>query len=323
MNLTANSALSCTKNKAFFRLTYVELCRIIALCVKKFYSNGERMKKWHVYFNPISGNGTGEKETEKLNDIIKEDKVFIDLTKSDMNNLFAQVGEEDNIVISGGDGTLNRLINETDIGTRKNDIYYFACGSGNDFLRDIKSDSPLVKINEYLVDLPTVTVKGKTYRFLNGIGYGIDGYCCEKGDELRLKPGKKVNYTSIAIKGLLFFYKPKNARITVDGQTYTYKKVWLAPTMNGRYYGGGMNCAPEQDRLNKDRTVSTVIMYGSGKLKTLMVFPTIFKGEHVGHTEMVEVHTGHEIKVEFDAPCALQIDGETILGVTEYSVSAK
>ena len=61
------------------------------------------MKKWHVYFNPISGNGTGEKETEKLNDIIKEDKVFIDLTKSDMNNLFAQVGEEDNIVISGGD----------------------------------------------------------------------------------------------------------------------------------------------------------------------------------------------------------------------------
>ena len=54
-----------------------------------------------------------------------------------------------------------------------------------------------------------------------------------------------------------------------------------------------------------------------------MVFPTIFKGEHVGHTEMVEVHTGHEIKVEFDVPCALQIDGETILGVTEYSVSAK
>ena len=38
---------------------------------------------------------------------------------------------------------------------------------------------------------------------------------------------------------------------------------------------------------------------------------------------MVEVLTGHEITVKFDCPCALQIDGETVLGVTEYSVSSK
>ncbi len=46
--------------------------------------------------------------------------------------------------------------------------------------------------------------------------------------------------TAIAIKGLLFHYRPTNAVITVDGVTHTYKKVWLVPTMNGRYYGGGM-----------------------------------------------------------------------------------
>ena len=61
-------------------------------------------------------------------------------------------------------------------------------------------------------------------------------------------------------------------------------------------------------------------MYGAGKLKTLAVFPSIFKGEHVKHTEMVKVLTGHEIRVEFDRPAALQIDGETILGVTSYTV---
>jgi hypothetical protein len=32
---------------------------------------------------------------------------------------------------------------------------------------------------------------------------------------------------------------------------------------------------------------------------------------------------GKEITVEFDKPCALQIDGETILGVTSYTARAK
>ena len=32
---------------------------------------------------------------------------------------------------------------------------------------------------------------------------------------------------------------------------------------------------------------------------------------------------GHEITVEFDRPCALQIDGETVLGVTSYTVKSK
>ena len=33
---------------------------------------------------------------------------------------------------------------------------------------------------------------------------------------------------------------------------------------------------PNQDRLNADGTVSTMVMFGAGKLKTLAVFPSIF-----------------------------------------------
>ena len=166
----------------------------------------------------------------------------------------------------------------------------------------------------------TVEVDGNTYRFVNGVGYGIDGYCCEEGDRLKAKSDKPVNYTAIAIKGLLFFFHPTNARVTVDGVTHEYKKVWIAPTMNGRYYGGGMMAAPDQDRLNKNGTVSLMVWHGSGKLSTLMAFPGIFKGEHVNNKKMIDIHTGHEISVEFDRPTALQIDGETVLGVTSYKV---
>ena len=73
---------------------------------------------------------------------------------------------------------------------------------------------------------------------------------------------------------------------------------------------------PAQDRADPAHTISTMVMHGSGKLRTLMIFPSIFKGEHVRHRDTVEVLTGHDITIEFDRPTALQIDGETILGVT-------
>jgi diacylglycerol kinase family enzyme len=66
-----------------------------------------------------------------------------------------------------------------------------------------------------------------------------------------------------------------------------------------------------------------MIFHGSSKLQTLMIFPSIFKGEHIKHEKFVTVHTGHDISVKFDRPTALQIDGETILGVTEYKATAK
>lgn len=135
---------------------------------------------------------------------------------------------------------------------------------------------------------------------------------------MRAESKKKINYTSIAIKGLLFHYRPTNASVVVDGKEHKYKKVWLAPTMNGRFYGGGMMPSPNQDRLSEDGEISVMVMHGSGKLKTLMIFPSIFSGKHTEHKDAVEIISGNEIKVKFDRPTALQIDGETIKGVTEY-----
>lgn len=282
---------------------------------------------YHVLFNPFAGNDRGEQEARKLNVIMPEASLrYYDMTKiGAYADFFAAIGKNDAVILAGGDGTINRFLNDTAGLEIPNDILYFAVGSGNDFLHDLgkeKGEAPF-SIKPYLQDLPTVTVKGKTYRFLNGVGYGIDGYCCQVGDELRASSDKPVNYTSIAIKGLLFHFKPANATVIVDGKTHTFKKVWLAPTMHGRFYGGGMMIAPQQERNNADHTVSVSLLFGSGKLKTLIVFPSIFKGEHVRHTEMCQILTGHEITVKFDRPTALQIDGETILDVTEYSVSAK
>ena len=285
------------------------------------------MSKYYVLFNPLAGNGTGRDETIKLvNEPSLRDSelIFTDMTElGGYRDFFASISPDDKIILSGGDGTINRFINATSDIDIKNEIYYYATGTGNDFVFELgkkKGDAPFL-LNPYIENLPTVTVLGHSYKFLNGVGYGIDGYCCEEGDKLREKTDKPINYAGIAIKGLLFHFKPRVATITVDGEKYTYKKTWIAPTMKGKCYGGGMIMAPAQDRLAEDGTVSAIAFHGAGKLKTLMVFPSIFKGQHVKHKNMAAIHKGHEITVEFDRPTALQIDGETVVGVTKYTVS--
>lgn len=277
---------------------------------------------YYVLYNPKAGSNTGEATAKKLDAILKGEQIKYQsvLEIKDYAKFISDIGTDAKIVLVGGDGSLCHFANDIHDLAVKNDIYFFAGGTGNDFLNDLEvsADKGPIQINKYLVDLPHVIINGQKTYFVNGIGYGIDGYCCEVADQIHATSDAPVNYTAIAIKGLLGKFKPRNATITVDGKTQSYKKVWLAPTMNGRYYGGGMNCAPNQDRLNKDRKLSCVVMHCSLKLYTLMVFPSIFKGAHIKHTKMVHVFEGYDIKVEFDKPCALQIDGETVLNVKSY-----
>ncbi len=285
------------------------------------------MGKYYVLYNPYAGNGRGRKDSEALKTLMKNDDLeFCDITKIiSYKDFFSKVAKDEAVIISGGDGTLNRFINNTDSLDIENDILYFATGSGNDFLNDLnkkKGEKPF-SIKKYIKHLPEVTVNGQKSKFLNGIGYGIDGYCCEIGDKKRNQSGKPINYTTIALKGLFIGYNPTNAIITVDGKRYIYNHVWLVPTMNGRFFGGGMMATPNQDRLNSDHVVSVAVMSCKSRFKTLMAFPSIFKGEHITkHKDLINIFTGHKIMVEFDRPTALQIDGETIKNVSRYSVSS-
>ncbi|MBE6529673.1 MAG: diacylglycerol kinase family protein [Ruminococcaceae bacterium] len=279
---------------------------------------------YYVLYNPLSGNKQGADSIEKIKPFVKDEMKAIDVRDvTDFSTFFDKLNNEDAVVLCGGDGTLNHFVNDIADVKIKNDVYLFASGSGNDFKTDVAPDAEgLVKINEYIQNLPVVEVKGMKRRFINGIGYGIDGYCCEVGDELAQKSDKPINYAGIAVKGLLFHYKPANAVVTVDGETHEFKHVWLAPSMNGRYYGGGMKVAPAQERLASPKTLSLVVWHGTGKITTLLRFKSIFTGEHIKYQKSIHTFAGKVINVKFDRPTALQIDGETVSGVTEYTVYA-
>jgi len=277
----------------------------------------------YVIYNDKAGDTDSLSSVKKLEGIIKDEIKYINVQSITDYRVFLQGIENcDYVILAGGDGTLNRFINNIDGIEFKCDLKYYPNGTGNDFAHDLghQKECEPFSIKKYFNNLPTVCVNGESFRFINGVGYGIDGYCCEVGEEIKKAGQKKVNYTGIAIKGVLFHYKPRNAKITVDGKEYIFKKVWLAPTMNGRFYGGGMMPTPSQKR--NSGKVSVMVFHACGTLKGLMIFPSLFKGEHIKYKKNIEIIEGDEIKIEFDRPTPLQIDGETILGVTSYSTKA-
>lgn len=278
----------------------------------------------YLFFNPSAKNGKAAEDLQLIKKTLdgQDVEIYAVTDIDDYVSVIDKIQPEDIVYIVGGDGTLNRFINDSTNLRILGDIFFYSAGTGNDFKHDVDPDNSLyrIRLNDYIRNLPTVTVGGVTYKFINGIGFGIDGYCCEEGDRQRAAGKQEINYSAIAVKGCLFRFKPYGADITVDGETRHYNKVWLAPTMFGKYYGGGMKVAPEQDRNNPQHTVTNVVIHGTGRLKTLIRFAKIFSGEHTKYTDMVDIRTGHEVRVVFDRPCALQIDGETVKNVTEYTV---
>ncbi|MBR6044927.1 MAG: diacylglycerol kinase family protein [Ruminococcus sp.] len=264
--------------------------------------------KYYLY-NPKSNNGIS---------VNVPGAALIDATTLDYPAYFAGLDPEDEVVLIGGDGTINYFINHVDVSKLKNNVYILANGTGNDFLHDLgEEESKEVLLNPYIQNLPTVWVNGKSYKFINNMGFGIDGYCCEEADRIKAKkPNKKINYAGIAIKGMLYAFKPRKAVVEVDGVKHEFDHVWMAPTMKGRFYGGGLMAAPGQNRNGDQLTL--VITTCKSKFKVLKIFPSYFKGEHIKYDKIVKILTGKKIKVKYSKPCAAMIDGETVLDVKEY-----
>ncbi len=279
----------------------------------------------YILYNPQAHRGTEELKIVHKGETVNKPAIKkINIVDMDVASFAAKLSKEDRVLIRGGDGTIHHFANHAKGVEFPCPMYMIRSGTGNDFLNDIgqlDSTSPF-DIRKYLKDLPEVTFNGKTFCFVNGVGLGVDGAVCHEVEVYKVKhPDKKANYTAIALKELGYNYKRPVARVTVDGVVHHYKDVWAVSTMKGRYFGGGMKIAPNQDR--DSGKVSVMVMHGGSRIKTLAVFAKIKTGDHVKHTEMVDVFEGYDVKVEFATPNDLQIDGEVFTGVSKYTVRCK
>ena len=97
------------------------------------------MTTYRILYNPLANNGKGLQTSEALRAMFPDDDLhFEDLTAiGDYASYFADLSAGDVVILCGGDGTLNRFINDTEGLTLNREILYFAAGSGNDFRHDV------------------------------------------------------------------------------------------------------------------------------------------------------------------------------------------
>lgn len=276
----------------------------------------------YIFYNPLANGGKGERGVDEVRAALTgEGPELVDVTATDTAAFLKSLTAADKVILCGGDGTISRLVNSLDGAVPEVPVHVWRFGTGNDFLRDVTIDSaePDVKsvlLNDYIRNLPVVRVGDRTLRYLNGCSVGVDAVVCGMMEEERHSP-KKSSYAVTALRSFFKKYRPMPGRVTVDGETREYEKLWMAASMNGRFQGGGMRFAPDQDR--RKNSLTCMVWHGTSPLGTLLRFPTVIPGKHTGFP-FCDMRVGREITVELDGSTMIQLDGEVIGGVTGYTV---
>lgn len=268
-----------------------------------------------VLYNPLSKGGLNKKLHSKLKKHLTKRNFTFEISSilniEDVKSFLNELDLKTKIIIVGGDGTLHHLAN-TLVGYEvKNDIYALKAGTGNDFIRSLKTREKLVRINDYIKDIPydnvTEIEKRKRY-FLNSVGMGVDAYIVHLVNSTEKRRGK-WNYFKNVYKGFRE-YSPYELTLEIDGEAKTFKKTWLAVVANSSYFGGGMKISPNSKRL--DDELEVIVVHKLPKFLVLLIFPLIYLGWHVILKRSVKIYKGKEIKITSNVDKHVQYDGETV-----------
>ena len=286
---------------------------------------------YHFIINPKSSSGRGIRFWWIVKDELDKQKVEYTavFTKhpGHATELTRQICSENagikNLVILGGDGTVNEVINGID---HYNEVLlgYIPSGSSNDLARSLGiPKDPLEALTHILkptkfkyLDHGEITFLDKELpprKFTCSSGMGYDAAVCIEVQQSPLKKslnrfgaGKFV-YIAIAIKQVLTAPR-SNATVTVDGVSMgTFKKFLLISSMIHKYEGGGLLMAPQADPTDGKLTVTLV--HGLSKAKVLILLPTIFIGKHVRYKGVETFHCS-QIEIKTDINTAVHTDGE-------------
>ena len=123
----------------------------------------------YIIYNPLADNFNGDAKLEEnikvLEDLFKDFKP-LPINQVNWDEFFQSLTDEDNIVLCGGDGTINRFANVYYGKNVKGNFFLRYSGTGNDFARDIDESltKPVIPLNEYLKKLPKVIISYKEYK---------------------------------------------------------------------------------------------------------------------------------------------------------------
>ncbi len=236
--------------------------------------------------------------------------------------------EEINLIVLGGDGTVNEVINGM-CNFHKVNFGIIPTGSGNDFARGLNIKcTPEEQLGIILNSRKTETIDiglstyGNVKRyFAISSGIGLDAIVCKKALTSKLKTilNKlhlgKLTYIILTIQ-TLFSMTTADITISYDGKKRKCKKMIFAAAMNFRAEGGGVPMAPRADA--KDGLLSVCCVHGIPKWRTFFCLPLLVMAKHerIKGFDIVNCKKCH---LKSNRPMVLHADGEYCEDVKEVN----
>ena len=185
-------------------------------------------------------------ELAKIERVLNEKKLSYRVLKTSKSTNAKDLMNEvcgDKLIVIGGDGTINEVINNY----HGKEIIYLAYGSGNDLARSIKFKKD-VEISRLLeskrfIEYDVGVVNDR--KFCSGFDIGFNADIIKRANSSRLKKylGKYIYLLQGAV-GILMLKKYK-AKISWDGGEITTDTLYLLNAMVQPYEGGGIKFAPQ------------------------------------------------------------------------------
>ncbi len=268
------------------------------------------MKKTHILINPVAGGRKCRKLYPSVLRRLDESGVTCDVTVSQYPGQIPDLASElavrgcETVVVCGGDGTVNEVING--IAGTDTALGIVPLGTANDFaanmgIKDIDSACAIIKQRRtQKIDL----VRVNHDRFFAGTAcLGFDAEVAAFAKSRRLNP-----FLMHVLGGLFkfFSYKPKTVELRFDGQK-CFGDIFLVAFSNIRSYAKGMLITPQA--IFDDARLDICVVKRMPKWKVLSIFPSVYKGTHVNHRE-VTVYRADAVFVQSLHPMDLYADGD-------------
>lgn len=273
--------------------------------------------------NPVSGNGSAHsrflKEYLDLSSEYPNTSFYITCKQGDLQGIKSAINdhEPDLLVVYGGDGTLNDVINGSDA---EIPVALVPAGSGNDFaaLIGIEKKSSITerlkKTNTEAYDVGDCNGR----LFMNGLGIGFDGEIARQTVSNKSSLPNFLKYY-LAIFRSIFFYKESRSEIEWDESGKAEGEYLMITVANGRRYGGSFKVAPISSA--NDGLLDLVLIRKVHPLLRPVYLPLVVIGKHL-KLSFVQHHQVRSVRISANHILPAHTDGELMLSNT-YDVHFK
>jgi YegS/Rv2252/BmrU family lipid kinase len=271
-----------------------------------------------VIANPISGGRQGSRRVQRLVDALAERRVGVDLhwTTGPGDAAARARGLEagvDRLVIAGGDGTLNEVLNGLRDPTRL-PVALLPTGTANLIARDLKLPRRPDRVADLVVEGRVrpldMGLVGK-HRFLAIVSCGFDAMVVQAIQRTRSGSLGYRGYLAPILRTVLD-YEPPELRVSIDGKRP--RRVALVIVSNVRNYAGLFSAT---DRAQPDSGVLDVCLFPKASVPRLFRYVAAGFVGRLSRLPDVIYRTGRRIEIESEAredggrtEVPIQVDGD-------------